>query len=194
MLGHDTVEGGHVLEGATHEQRVVHAVPVVAEDPDARGRPCHRADLGELLAPEAERHGADGTHLGVAVALAEPLHLLHDACGVGDGRGVRHGVHGREPSSGRRTGAREHRLAGLSPGLAQMGVQVDEAGQGDEPAGVDHALVRLGRERAAGGDETVADADVVDVRAEEGGAADQEAGHPSPPVASGEPVDPATSR
>ena len=58
---------------------------------DAGGRLVHGAQLGELLALQADGDGADGLHVAVAVLLAEPLDLLDDAGGVGDREGVGHG-------------------------------------------------------------------------------------------------------
>src|SRR5262249_18535501 len=55
-----------------------------------------------------------------------------------------------------------HRLGVLPPRLAQVGVQVDQAGQGDKPVRVDH----LGTGRAALGDDAVVHQQIGPVPAE----------------------------
>ncbi len=84
VLGDDAAEGLHVLQRATHQQRVGYALAVVAED--AHGRPGlgHRADLAEPLAGEADRDRADRSDRHVAVLLAERGDLLDHSRGVGD--------------------------------------------------------------------------------------------------------------
>ena len=138
VLGDHAVERLDVLECAAHEQRVGHAESVVAEDPHVRARSCHGPEFGELGALQADRDRADRLHRGVARRVAEARLLLDDARGVGDGKGVRHREDGGEPAGGRGPGAGEHGLALLVARLAQVRVQVDEAGQRDEPVGIEH--------------------------------------------------------
>ena len=97
----------------------------------------HRAELGELLALQADGDGADRLHVAVAGLPAEPPDLLDHAGGVGDREGVGHGVHGGEAADGGRAGAGQHGLGVLAAGLAQVGVQVDQAGQQDLAVGLD---------------------------------------------------------
>ncbi len=85
VLSDHTVKSGDVLEGPAHDERIMHAVAVVAEDPHGGCRAGHGADLSELLAGEPDGHGADGPYGCVAVPLSETLHLLDDAGGVGNG-------------------------------------------------------------------------------------------------------------
>ncbi len=95
VLRDHAAEGLHVLQGPAHDHRVVHALAVVREDGDAGRGLVHRAQLGELLlALQADRDGADGLHVAVAVLLAEPVDLLDHTGGVGDREGVGHGEHG----------------------------------------------------------------------------------------------------
>ena len=94
----------------------------------------HRAQLGEPLALEADGHGADRAHVDPAGVPAEPPDLLDDARGVLRRRGVRHRVHGGEPAHRGGAGAGADRLGVLAAGLAQVRVQVDEAGQQDQAA------------------------------------------------------------
>ena len=91
----------------------------------------HGAELGELLALQADGDGADGLHVAVAGLPAEPPDLLDDAGGVGDREGVGHGVHGGVAADGGGPGAGQDGLGVLAAGLAQVGVQVDQAGQQD---------------------------------------------------------------
>ena len=70
VLGDDAAEGLHVLQGAAHDHGVVDALAVVGEDGDAGGRLVHGAQLGELLALQADGDGADGLDVAVAVLLA----------------------------------------------------------------------------------------------------------------------------
>ena len=84
VLGDDAVERRDVFERPTHEQGVVHALAVVAEHPHGGARAGHRADLGEVLPRESDRHGTDGAHRHVAVLVAERGDLFDDSRGVGD--------------------------------------------------------------------------------------------------------------
>ena len=59
VLGDDAVERLDVLQRPAHQHGVGHAVPVVGEDPHPGGRVGHRAELGQLLAGEPDRHRAD---------------------------------------------------------------------------------------------------------------------------------------
>ena len=79
----------------------------------------------------------DRAHVDEAGHLAQAPDLLDDAGGVGDGVGVGHGVHAGEAAERGRLRARQHGLGVLAAGLAQVGVQVDEAGQGHQAVGVD---------------------------------------------------------
>ena len=76
-------------------------------------------------------------HVDQPDLLAEPAHVLDDDRGVGDGVGVGHREDGgvaAERGGGR---ARGDGLRLLAAGLAQVGVQVDEAGQQHEAVGVE---------------------------------------------------------
>ncbi len=111
VLGDDPVERRDVLERATHEQRVVHALAVIAEHPHGGARASHRADLGEVLPRESDGDGADRPHRHVAVLVAERGDLFDDAGGVGDGLSVRHRVHRGEPAGRGSAGSGQHGLA-----------------------------------------------------------------------------------
>src|SRR5699024_10302795 len=79
VLGDDAVEGLDVLQGAAHEHRVVYADAVVGEDPYGGVGVGHRAELGQLLTRQADRHGADGPDLAPAGLDAAAPDLLDDA-------------------------------------------------------------------------------------------------------------------
>ncbi len=172
MLGDEAVEGLDVLQGPAHQAGVGDAVAVVGEHADLRGRVGHRADLGEALAGEADRDRADGLDVGVPGGAAERGDLLDDPGGVGDGVGVGHGAHGRVAALGGGAGAGADGLGVLAAGLAQVGVEVDQAGQEHQAVGVDD----LGSGGAGGadlGDAALADEDVRSAAAEEVGAFDE---------------------
>ena len=115
-----------------------HAPAVVAEHPDGGGRVGHGAELGQPLAAQADGDCPDGADVDPAGPAAEPPHLLDDARGVGHRVGVGHGVHGGEAAEGGGAAAGLDGLGVLPPGFAQVRVQVDEPGQGDQAVGVDH--------------------------------------------------------
>ena len=97
----------------------------------------HRAELGHPLAAQPDGDGADRMDVDEPGLLAEPAHVLDDDRGVGDGVGVGHREDGgvaAERGGGR---ARGDGLGLLAAGLAQVGVQVDEAGQQHEAVGVE---------------------------------------------------------
>ena len=181
VLGDHAVHDPRVLERAAHEQRIGDARAVVAEDAHRGARPGHRDELRELAALPALRDGADGPDLDVAGGTAERGDLLDDAGRVGHRVGVRHGVHDRVAAGGRGAGAGQHGLRALPARFAQMGVQVDEAGQRDQAVGVDHPVGGLGGQPPVLDDPAVPDAQVG--AAAVGGplrTADQQVGHAAP--------------
>ena len=85
---------------------------------------------------------APATCTSHSAARPELEHLAHDG-GTVDGRlGVRHGHDRRVAAEGGGPAAGLDRLGLLPARLAQVGVQVDEAGRHDAAAGVEHARVR----------------------------------------------------
>ena len=156
VVEHGEVEHLRVFDGAAHELVGLHAEAVVGERDDASF--LERAVRGELLALHADgdaagrvnAHGRGGTG---------GLDELDGAGVVGDGRGVGHAHHGGETAGGGGLRTGEDGLLVRLAGLAEMDVDVDEAGADDEAAGVDHArlfLLRaseLGDELAAGNED-----------------------------------------
>ena len=153
VLGDHAVERLDVLQRPPHQDGVADAVAVVGEDPHPGGGVGHRAELGELLPGQPDGDRTDRVDVAVAALAPEPPDLLDDAGGVGDRIGVRHRVDGGEAAHGGRLGAGEHGLGILAAGLAQVGVQVDQARQHDQPGRVDDLVVatRPSRRRAGPG-------------------------------------------
>jgi hypothetical protein len=180
VLGDDPVERLDVLQRPAHQHGVGDALAVVGEHADPGGRVGHRAQLGQPLAAQADGDRAYREHVAVPGLAAQPPDLLHHAGGVGDRVGVGHRVHGGEPAQrgGQRPGL--HGLGVLAAGLAQVGVQVHQAGQRHQAVGVELG----GRARSSGGrarrdlpDHSVLDADVARLAAEDPGSPDQVLAH-----------------
>ena len=103
-------------------------------------------------------HRADGVHVDQAHLLTAVPHVVGDHRAVGDRIGVGHREHCRVSPESRCSRAGIDVLGVLAARLAQVGVQVDEAGQQDLAAGVDHlSAVRDGQIRADGFDLAVVD-------------------------------------
>ena len=180
VLGDDAVEGLDVLQGSAHEDGVGHALAVVGEDAHAGLGGRHGAHLGQVLALKALGDGAHGVDVDPAGLAAEAQDLLDDAGVVLHGVGVGHGEHGRVPADGGGAGSGEDGLGVLAAGLAQVGVDVDQARQSDEAGGVvaGGAGGRLGGGVGADrGDGAVDDEDVGGVLAIGAGTGDEVGGH-----------------
>ena len=178
VLGDDAVEGADVLQRPPHQPRVGDAVAVVGEHPDARRRAGHQPQLGQLAARQALAHRAHRDHLGRTVAPAERPQVLGGLGGVGHRVRVRHGQHRGEAPAGGRPGAGRDRLGVLPSRFAQVRVQVDQPGQGDQAVGVD-ALdigVRLGRV----GEHAVAEVEVARPGPDQIGSGDHQPAHAAP--------------
>ncbi len=142
VLGDDAIEGLDVLQRTAHEDRVGDAPAVVGEHPHAGVGVGHGPELGQPLAAEADGDRTHGEHVDQARTLAQVPHLLDDAGRVGHGIGVGHGMDGGEAAQGRGARPGQDRLGVLPSRLAQVGVQVHEARQRDQPVGVDDASRR----------------------------------------------------
>ena len=144
VLGDHGVERRGVLQRPAHDDGVVHAAAVVGEHPHPGAGGGHRAELGHPLTREADGDGADRVHVDQPDLLAEAVHVLDDDGGVGHRVRVGHredrGV-AAERGGGRAGG---DGLGLLTAGLAQVGVQVDEAGQQHEAVGVEGLRRRPG--------------------------------------------------
>ncbi|CKT75507.1 Uncharacterised protein [Mycobacterium tuberculosis] len=136
MLGDQHAQTGGIFQGAAHDQRVMHADPVVGEHPHLGGAGVHHAHLGQLGSGQPDGDRADGVHVDQADLLAAVPDVVGDHRAVGHGVGVGHREHrGVAAQSGRgRTGFDV--LGILAARLAQMGVQIDEPGQQHVSGGV----------------------------------------------------------
>jgi hypothetical protein len=173
VLGHHAVERLDVFEGAAHEDGIVDADAVVGEDPDLGAGISHRAELGQLLPRQANRHGADRPDVHPAGGTAEGVHLLHDAGGVRHRRAVGHRVNGRVAAQGGGAGPGLNRFGVLAAGFAQVGVDVDHAGQGHQSGGLENGGAVSLEVLAALGDEPVADQQVLGRSAQNRGTPDE---------------------
>ncbi len=120
----------------------MHAGAVVGEHPDALGG--HQPQLGQLGALAALGDRADRHDLAVTVAQAELGDVLGRLGGVGRRVEVGHGEHRGVPAARGGPGAGLDGLGVLFAGLAQVRVQVDQAGQGQQTGGVDALCVTRG--------------------------------------------------
>ena len=146
-----------VLERAPHDAGVGDTSTVVGEDADTEGVELpHRRELpaATTLGDAARRHH-------VARRLAACGEHGRDDGGVVERRlRVRHGDDGGEASESGGAGAGFDRLRLFVAGLAQVGVQVDEAGHDEAPGGVEYG--RAFDTPAHGGDDAALDEDVRD--------------------------------
>ncbi|MPM17512.1 hypothetical protein SDC9_63907 [bioreactor metagenome] len=136
VLGEHAVEGPDVLERPAHHLGVRDALPIVGEAPGAGG-PVDQPQLGELLTgqPLGDRAARDDD--AGALIGRDRGDLPGDVGGVGDRGGVRHRLDRGETAAGGRRGAGADRLGILAPGLTQVDVRVDQAGQRDQSGAVE---------------------------------------------------------
>ena len=81
-----------------------------------------------MLAFQSLCDGSDGTHLDPVGCLAQIQHLVDDGSRVLSGRRIGHRMHGGVAAHGGRAGASEDGFGILAAGLAQVRVNVHEAG------------------------------------------------------------------
>ena len=134
MAHHHAVELRGVVHDAAHHARALHPAAVVGE---GDGAVCHHvAHLGQRVALEPLRAGAGHVHAALAHGRRASLHVLHAHGVVDDGLRVRHAAHRREAAVRRGARAGGDVLLQLVAGLAQMHVDVHEAGNDDLAAQV----------------------------------------------------------
>ena len=157
----DAVELLGVVHDAAHHAAVLDAAPVVGERAGAVRD--HVAHLGEGLALEALRAGADDLDTALPRLGRAALHVLDDLAVVDGGLGVGHAGDRREAAMRGGAGARGDVLLLLQAGVAQVDVNVDEAGHEDLAGQV--ALDALGHLEIVSDlhDAAVADEDVADL-------------------------------
>ena len=98
------------------------------------------AERRERFAGPTHRDAAGRQHFAQTGLLALGPHELDDATRVLRRVGVRHRHDRRESAERRGPAAGLDRLGLLATGLAQVGVEVDEAGRDDAAAGVEHLV------------------------------------------------------
>ena len=89
----------------------------------------HGTHLGQVLALQSRAHGANRMDVHPAGLAPQAQYLLDDAGAVLHGSGIRHGEDRGVPAHGGCTGAGEDGLRGFTAGLAQMSVNIHEAGK-----------------------------------------------------------------
>jgi hypothetical protein len=182
VLGDGAAERLDVVQGPAHEPGVVDALAVVGEDPHPGPRAGHEAELGELGALASPLDTAPIGCTSTSPA-ARPRSNTRSAASAVSVTGevlaiARIAVkppRPQRPSRSRRSRRPRDRLA-------QVGVQVDQAGQQDEPGGVDDgeptpAALARSRDRPDLGDDAVADEDVSALVSQQVRALEQEVGH-----------------
>ena len=131
------VRGGH---GPAHDPAVCDGPSVVRKSDRTRRDEAGHVD--ELRALRAPRHRGDGQDVGQTGPPGFGQDALRDLGPVVDGIGVGHGADRRESAADGRPDAGGDGLLGLVTGFPQMDVEVDEAGDKDETAGVDGSVRR----------------------------------------------------
>ena len=187
VLRQRDVEIGQVLEGPPRDGRVGHRVAVVRNG--HRARIAQARELGQVAAGAADRDAGDRQHPRVGSG-RRVEHAGDQHRRINRRRRVGHRADRREAAARRGPRAGRDRLLVLLAGLAQVHVQVDEAGSDDESRRVQHGRA-VGRFQAGPGfgDAPVAEQQVerrVDAVAgvDQAAAADQDRCRHSPPLAS----------
>ena len=184
------VEPGRVLQRTPHDQRVGDGLAVVGEAVDTGLGAVQFAELGELLAAQPLGDRAHREHVDQAdLAATAPDHLGHGsrvADRVGVGHRAQPGVAAGRTGSG--TGGDV--LGVLEPGLAQVGVQVDEASRDDLAGDVHDRRARVVQTGAHLGDRLAVDEHVgsrlgAGDGVDDPAAAKQDAAHAPPPTVAG---------
>ena len=146
VLGERDPEAVGVLERPAHEERVLHAVAVVGEDPHAgRGQFGERRQLRPGRPTVIDRRGRTSQSPARSPCRGTKSTTSTQSC---VGIGVRHRHDRSEAAERRRTAAGLDRLGLLAAGFAEVACEVDEAGAHDQPVGGDHLVAFTGVERA----------------------------------------------
>ena len=146
VLGEHDVEPERVLQRPAHQQRVLHAVAVVGEEPHAGGGQLgERGERPRRARPTVMHPAGSTSHSPARLALG--AHELDHARRVLRRVGVRHRHDRGEPAERGGPAAGLDRLGLLVAGLAQVGVEVDEARRDDAAAGVEHVVAVEPRRR-----------------------------------------------
>jgi hypothetical protein len=147
VLGDRDAEVPRVEEGAAHQLGVPDRQAVVRDRHRAGAH--HLADLGQALPRQPLRHRADRVDARPAGAPRLGDDVLGHRPVVVDRIGVGHAGDAGEAARRRRPRAALDRLLVLLPRLAQVDVDVDEAGADDAAGGVEGAHPAGGLDAAA---------------------------------------------
>ena len=139
MVHDGEAKHARVLQRAAHDLMVLDTMPVVGERDDARF--VHRADGREFLARDAFRNRAGGEDVHARLGLRFFQNPRHHARAVDARRSIRHAHDAREATRRRSLRPAGDSLFRRLARLAQVNVEVDEAGTNDEAARVDHFQV-----------------------------------------------------
>jgi hypothetical protein len=176
VLRDNAVERTYVLQGTPHQSGVRHTAAVVGEDPDTGRGTGHQPELRQLRTLQALAHRTDRHNLNKTIPSAKFGYVFGGLRRIRDRCGVRHGQDRRVATPGGGGRAARHRFGVLAARLAEMGVQVDQAWQGDQTVGIESLGVRSGCRRV--GQDTIPHQQVASAAAELVGARDQDVGHP----------------
>ena len=130
-------EEAGVLEGVPQQRAVGKPLPVVGERDGARDP--HFAELRELFPELAAGDRADGIEPRPRLAPRLGRDELRDRAVVDDGVRIGHRADRGKSAGGGGPQPRSDRLRILAARLAQVGVQVDEPRQHNEPGGVERS-------------------------------------------------------
>ena len=137
VLHHRNLQPGGGAQGIAHQPVVENRLAVVGHG--HRAGSLERGKIRQLLSQAADGRRGDGKDVDQRAALRS-LHPARDLRRVVDRHGVGHGADGGESAGRRRrSSGGDGLLVGLS-GLAQMHVQIDEAGSDDASLGVEAPL------------------------------------------------------
>ncbi len=159
VLGDRAPELCNVLHGAPQQTGVGHRVTVVGEEPDA-GSP-QLVEVSQLPALPAGRDAAGRGDVYEPHFTAPVDDVAGQVPRVDDGVRVRHGDDGRVPAGGRGGRAGGDVLLVLLARLAQVGVEIDEAGRDPGAGSVDLVGGTPGDLRTGLGHHAVGDAHVA---------------------------------
>jgi hypothetical protein len=137
VLDQRQIERPGVLERAAQQARVHHRAAVVGDRDDAAL--FHVGDIGQHLALEALGDRADRPDPDGAELAGAPHDQLGHRALVVDRLGVRHAADRREATGGRRARAGLDVFLVFLAGLAQVDVEIDEAGDDPQALDVDDA-------------------------------------------------------
>ena len=147
VLGEGDTEAAGVLQRPPHQQRILHAGAVVGEEVHTGS-----GELGirrQRLTEAANRDATGRQHLAQGGQIALPPHEVDDRPCVVRWRRVGHRHDRREPAQSRGATAGLDRLRLFLAGLAEVGVEIDEAGSHDAAGGIEHGRGLTDVERLA---------------------------------------------